>query len=691
MRAFARRMLFSLATFAAPLCVLADKPSAESQNWPFLRGPQFDGHAPEVRLVEKWPAEGPPVLWTRPLGAGYSSFTVLGDRVYTQYQTLGGQYVICLDAETGSTEWEYRYEGPHDPAGLYPGPRATPTLGRGCVYFSAPSGLVGCLKAETGRRVWSLNVYDQFGVEPVDFGYSCSPVLIEDKLYLFVGQPDATLVALDADTGRLLWKSGNEAISHVPPLPITWNGRRLIVAYLRNVLMAFEEDTGKILWRKPLSTGYDEHAAWPIYREPYLWISAPFRAGSELLELTQQEPGYRTVWKSSLLSNDVCSSVLIGDSLYGFDLRDVQAKPHRPSRGQFRCLDFITGKERWANGSVNQRRGFDDEQNRGDLKDDSGNLPVGQASVLSVDGKLILFNDTGELILARANPGRYEELGRVRVLGGELCWTQPALSRGRLYLRNHSRAACIVLSDPDSAEHPVTGPTLTVADIPQSTYRDWAAWLLPVEPEYAMDAPTLSQLRRWFFVSLGGFGLAAAMTWPWLWLIRFRSKRKPPRSDGSRNPGEVPSAERPYVLPGWRWLFPLAVFVYGAFGTTLLSGRYEEFLFTWPMCLFVLFQVIVYQSRSRKRENGNPLAEWSWLALFLAGCFLYFWLCRRLSLAFEWVFLAGFPAAVPFLLLARRQTRAKWFPLLREGSLIVLAFAGFYWLSVGLLLWKYPT
>ncbi len=123
----------------------ADEKSHPSQSWPFLRGPNFDGHAPDCKLLDAFPNEGPPVLWTRTLGAGYSGFTADENRVYTQYQTLGGQYVICLDSETGETMWEYRYDGPYDPAGLYPGPRATPPLGRGHVYFPAPSGLVGSL------------------------------------------------------------------------------------------------------------------------------------------------------------------------------------------------------------------------------------------------------------------------------------------------------------------------------------------------------------------------------------------------------------------------------------------------------------------------------------------------------------------------------------------------------------------
>lgn len=663
--------------------VAEDKPLPAS-SWPFLRGPNFDGHAPDAKLVNAFPPEGPPVLWTRTLGTGYSGFTASQDRVFTQYQTLGGQYVICLNAETGKTNWEYRYEGAYDPAGLYPGPRATPTLGRGHVYFSAPSGLVGCLKETTGKLVWSKNLFDHFQVEPVEFAYSCSPVLVDDTLFFPVGKPNATMVALAADTGNVLWQSGDETISHVPALPITWQGQRLVIAFLRNSLMAFDLETGKIRWKKFLSTGYDEHAAWPIYREPYLWISGPFRAGSELLELTEESPGYRTVWKSQLMSNDVCSSVLFEGALYGFDLRDVQAKPHRSSRGQFRCLDFQTGNERWVQGKINQRRNLEEED--ADPSRPTNDRPVGQATVLYADGKLVLFNDVGELILAKATPDTYKELGRVRVLGGEICWTQPTLVRGRLYVRNHSRAACVLLSTPDDPHHPTESPKLTVADIPQTTYTDWASRILPIEPEYAMDAPTVSQLVRWYQISLWGFGLAALVSGSGLmgrFVVRFRSQGKSSTNTGVQNP----NSSRPGNATSA--LFFAGIFGFGACGTTFLSQHLEEFLFTWPLCLFAVFSITIYQTRIREDPAHSSWSGRGWLGLFLLVCIGYFLLCRRLSLAFEWVFLGGFPAAVPFLLLARRQLKSRWLPRLGEWVLLGLAFSSYYWFSVAALALKY--
>ena len=107
------------------------------------------------------------------------------------------------------------------------------------------------------------------------------------------------------------------------------------------------------------------------------------------------------------------SSVLIGDFVYGFDIIDVQAKTHRPSRGIFRCVNFETGHEAWSIGTGRHQREA--------ATIEPGTTPqIGQAGVIVADNKLILFNELGELILARASSERYAELARASVLSGEL-------------------------------------------------------------------------------------------------------------------------------------------------------------------------------------------------------------------------------------------------------------------------------
>src|SRR5947209_5797221 len=72
-------------------------------DWPHLRGPNYDAVSAETGLADAWPPDGPPVLWSRDLGQGYSGFVVVGRRAFTQAQTLAGQVVLCLDRDTGQT------------------------------------------------------------------------------------------------------------------------------------------------------------------------------------------------------------------------------------------------------------------------------------------------------------------------------------------------------------------------------------------------------------------------------------------------------------------------------------------------------------------------------------------------------------------------------------------------------------
>ena len=605
---------------------------AESKGWPFVRGPAFDAHSPEINIADEWPADGPPVLWTRELGQGYSAFVAVGDRVYTQAQSLAGQYVYCLDADSGETIWSYKYDWPYEAAGVYPGPRATPALAAGRVYFESPAGLIGCLDADSGDLIWSRNVIEEYsGDGGIGFGYACSPVVLEGRVILPVGGKGASLVALDAKTGDEEWASGDDPASYSPAFPIDHQRRKLVVGYFQNSLNIFDRETGEPFSRLDLSSGYDEHSAWPIYHESSLWISGPFRSGSHLLKLpdsTETDGELVSVWKNRLLSNDVTSSVLVDGHLYGFDLYDAQSKVHRPSRGKFLCIDFLTGEEQWPIGTGRIKRENSD-------RPQSDELEIGQSGIVAVDGKLLVFNETGELILARPNPDHYEELARISVLSGELSWTPPTLHRGRVYLRNQSRAVCLYVGDPELLTD-TSQPVLTAADVPQSEYADLASQLLSVEPEYAFDVPSREWQTLWCQVSLAlllGSGVVAA-------LIQLGVS---------------------HGKPGERFVFRTIVFLAGALGTTFLTRWTGEFIFTWPLCIFICFDALGGGLRLwRRSASVHPLprpnrwGEWLRGATFLFVCLAYFLICHRLSLVFEWAYLMGFPAAVPFSILAAK-------------------------------------
>jgi hypothetical protein len=173
----------------------SDEAAPADPGWPHLRGANFDAKSANTITADSWPAEGPPVLWTREIGCGYSGVIAVANRVFTQTQSLTEQKVVALDADTGQTIWERPYGWPYDPGGMYPGPRSTPTWSNGQIYFAAPDGLVGCLSADDGSQLWAVNVINRFGGRGADFGYACSPLVEDGKVILPVGGPSAAVVA----------------------------------------------------------------------------------------------------------------------------------------------------------------------------------------------------------------------------------------------------------------------------------------------------------------------------------------------------------------------------------------------------------------------------------------------------------------------------------------------------------------
>ncbi len=641
--------------------------AAVGQGWPQLRGPTYDGHSTETDLADSWPAAGPPILWTKEIGHGFGGFAAHGTRVYTQTQSLTEQKVIALDADTGRVIWEHAYGWPYQAAGMFPGPRATPTCAAGRIYFTAPNGLVGCLDdAAGGRVVWTVNVVERFKGRGATFGYACSPVVEGGKVVLPVGGPSASVVALDADTGATRWASGDAPASYCSALPVTFRGRRQVVTFLQNSLAGFDLATGRPLWEQHYARGFDEHAAAPLYREPYLRVMQAYRAGSDLYELQPADnaevggeataPGVRItrVRHDAPMSNDVASSVLVDGFVYGFDLRDQQTTRGHPSHGTFRCIDFITGRVRW-----------------------SSDRP-GQSAILVADGKLLMLNDSGELLLLRASPDRYEELARASVFPSETCWTAPALDRGRLYLRSPTRAACVFVGDPRRMTPRQRARATPLAAAAQGMRQSAAAdltWLLGGQREYPFEMPDVRELTRWYLFSLAALA-AAALTAAVVQFVMQSLVRAP--------------SSRIVMSVFWTTVPVLAVLA-----TPLANRRVmPSFVFTWPLALVAAQQIAINAIRRSKTSNrsaaDSEFAVAAALALLTLTCLAYFKLTRQLSLAPAWYFLVALPAtwplAIPAAAGAARRLARPGAGIAGAALWLAAAFSACFWTAGAIML-----
>jgi len=680
-------------------------------NWPQLRGPTFDSISADTELANSWPQDGPPVLWTRELGQGYSGFVAVGNRVFTQSQSLYQQSVICLDSQTGQTVWTYKCGWPYEGGGLYPGPRSTPTWNNGRLFYATPDGTIGCLDAETGGPIWSTNPKKDYHGRGTDFGYACSPVIVNGRVIVPVGGIDASVVALDAHDGTMIWKSGDSSASYATPLPIQWQGRSLIVTPLENSIAAFDVTSGKKEWELESSQGYDEHSACPIYQQPFLFIASPFRAGAERYRLVAENPDSPgeidkksgsggqaesvrgeqinpvITWKSQKLSNDIASSVLVDGRIYGFDLKDPQSRLDRPSRGEFRCLDFESGRVIWSTDQV------------------------GQANTIVADQKLILFTDRGELILARLGTDEYSELARTQVFRDEICWTYPALHQGCIYLRTQARAACLYLG---KAPYDGRQTVHSVQSIPRGRAMN-AKWMIGGEREYPATVPDWNEFFVWYKWSLATLIFACVLAQLMMLVLRgywyVMQRRFPDR--GSVSPASAKMNDDSRSLASHtescdltdaqiekggaairlrRIAFWVTATLAAVVGSPLLNYWQDQYVLLWPFALWIAFQmtinVITWAEHRADRRRVRWLSRGCGI-IFIAICALYFHLCRSAGYAIEWSFLVGLLPGFPIAILsARFLTKRPRFWIVTDLVFSALAYSACFWFSVIFIKWK---
>ena len=619
--------------FCGALPVLSETGTGAAADWPHVRGPNHDARGEHTDINTPWPESGPAVMWKRALGQGFSGFAVAGGRAFTQVQTQAGQFVICLDIQTARVLWRSWYGYPWEEKGTWPGPYASPTYEGGRVYFTGCYGRVGCADAGSGRVLWLVDLKKDLGAETAGFGYTCSPLIEDGRLFLVAGGEGTAVVALDVRDGSVLWKSGDEPPSYCSPLPVSVAGRRQIVSLTEAAALAHDPETGVELWRHQISEGYSPHASWPVYEEPYLFFALPFRRGARVLELAYRNgrADADVVWESTVLSSQLVSSVIVAGCVYGFDVHDLQADATSRTKGALKCIELATGKELWST------------------------REVAHSNVLACGDNLILFDENGTLMVARASPLGYRELARASIFPGELCWTMPALSRGYLLLRSRKSIACVYLRDggarlaaAGTASEPGSagGPISRWLD----TYRDDAFW-----------APSVSTLSLWYLFCVFGvlapaFGMSGAL-------------------------------ERLFGR-GMASSVVLSLFL-GFAGVPVYSALMGRFVFTLPCVLFVCgFLVMLAAARARRsRERADGILARVSIVLFAAICFGFCLACRATSLVAATGFLVGFLPAFPVTWLLARLVLDRA-GRVRSLAMVLVSFSVYFWASALFTVWK---
>jgi len=404
--------------------LFAAVPLARAADWPQWRGPARNGISAEQVA---WPAGGPKQVWKADVGEGYSSVSVSQGRAYTMGLVEGQETVWCLDAKTGAVIWKYAYPGPRTtdtprrkarPSGFQDPyadvPNSTPTVDGKLVYTVSRQGNLAALDAEKGTLIWSADYMKDFGSKKLRWGHAGSPLIEGELLFVNVGVEGASVVAFNKATGKVVWKSGYDAIGFASPLAVTFGGQRTVTMFSATGLFAYNLADGKMLWNAEWASHHDGNAGDPIIFGDKVFISSTYGVGCCLLKVTDK--GATEVYRNKKFQSHFPSPVLIGDMLYGIT-GHINAKP------VLVCLDPNTGDFKWEKPEV------------------------AASGLIAAGNTLLVQSAKGALVAVEATPAGYKEIGSAPALPGGVCWTPPSLAEGRIYCRNaEGDVVCLDLS-----------------------------------------------------------------------------------------------------------------------------------------------------------------------------------------------------------------------------------------------------
>ncbi len=438
---------------AAVLLVCAG--AAAADDWPQWLGPRRDGVWREDGILDKFPPGGPTVRWRTPLGGGYAGPAVSGGRVYVTDRVLpsgvknpddpfkkdavaGQERVLCLDEASGKVLWTHAYDCKYEIS--YPcGPRATPVVHDGKVYTLGAMGDLFCLDAANGKVLWSKNFVRDCGAPVPLWGFAANPLLDGDRLVCLVGGEESVVVAFDRLTGAEKWKAlslKRGEIGYAPPMIYDLGGKRQLVVWHGEAINGLDPRTGKVYWSFPFPLKANMSIATPRQAGDELFVTA-FYNGPVLLRFREGKDEPELVWRgkgrgekpeqTDKLHAVMCTPVIRDGHVYGVC-----------SYGELRCLRLEDGRRQWQT-----------------LAATGGDKPQrwANAFIVAQGDRYFLFNEKGDLVIARFSPEGYQEIDRAHVLDPtgkamerKIVWSHPAFADRCLFARNDKEIVCVSLA-----------------------------------------------------------------------------------------------------------------------------------------------------------------------------------------------------------------------------------------------------
>jgi outer membrane protein assembly factor BamB len=411
-----------------------------TSDYPQWRGPNRDGHSAATGLLQKWPSDGPKLLYkTDKVGPGYGSPVFAGGKMYIlgainvvpDEKPDGDQQVLwCLDPATGKEHWQAQI-GAVKRYDRGSGPRSTPTIDGDMIYMMDPSGELVALKLADGKKVWSKSLVRDFGGNVPNWGYSESVLIDGDKLICTPGGNKGAMVALNRTNGEVIWQCEDlkEPAGYSSAIVAEVGGVRQYIQQTMKGTCGVRADDGKLLWNVADSKYRTAVVPTPIYYKDHVFVSAGYGAGCKLIKLSKTATGIKAdkVYESKVITNHHGGIIRVGEHVYA----------HSDQNGQWVCLDFLNS----------------DESEEGP-KPEWTSRKLGKGSISYADGHFVCYSEqNGEAVLIKADPADWKEAGRFTIPeksklrpSRTAVWAHPVVADGKLYLREYEWLFCYDVS-----------------------------------------------------------------------------------------------------------------------------------------------------------------------------------------------------------------------------------------------------
>lgn len=372
----------------------------ETAQW---RGPDRDGIYNEPGLLKKWPDSGPKLIWHfDELGDGHTSASVTKSGVYTTGVIEGTGFVFAFNKE-GKLLWKKAYG--KEWTENWNGSRSTPLVVDDKLYVLSSLWKLSCMSSKNGETIWSADLEKDYGARNNEWGISENLLFDGNILYCTPGGADASLVALDRNTGKMIWKSkGNgEKSAYCSPVIIKLSARKIIVTMMENSICGFDINTGKLLWKYEHINDTGVHPNVPVYINGMLYCTSGYGKGGDMLKLANDGNSVSLVWKDAKLDSKIGGVVVLNGRIYGTG----------DNNKKLFCLDWQTGKELFST------------------------RDMAPANIIANDGLLYIYSESGKVSLVKPEANKFNIISKFPVpLGSNTHWAHLVIKDKKLYVRH---------------------------------------------------------------------------------------------------------------------------------------------------------------------------------------------------------------------------------------------------------------